>query len=654
MRIITLTLLFLFMNFQIIAGEGDSLKALYDKATTDSLKARYGFGVADHYLNIDIELSILWGNKALNHARKHGDKLFIVKSIIYDSYYFSRKGDYLEQIKMCLEALKIADQNEFNDQKGVIASNIGGAYLQLGDDKQALKWLEDAITLKKQFNDDNKLATSLSTLGAYYFSQGNYLKAVQYHEESLKIDERSGNQNSLAIDLANLADCYIEMDEFEKAESLLNQALSIRQSLEDNFGEVKTLMDFAFLYERRNIFPKAIQYALKSKEIAESNGFEDLLYENLLLLADLHKSNGNFKEADTYRELALQHWQNLFSIQTSYNLNEVRTIYETERITNENLLLRKQKEIDLLNNERSKAANNRLRMIVLSVVVGMLVLGLILILFIRLNRSKRKANLALSEQKKLVEIKNEEILDSIKYAKRIQTAILPSMENVVNQLKHVFIMYQPKDVVAGDFYWLETKDNWKLFAVADCTGHGVPGAMVSVFGNNALNRAVREHNLTKPGEILDKAREIMINEFEKNGEEVHDGMDVALCALNGNKLRFAGAYNSLWIVRHGELLEYRGDKQPIGLFDKKKTFETVEIELMKDDCFYIFSDGFADQFGGPNNKKYKSANLKRLLIKVSDKPMIEQAQLIQQDFDEWKGDNEQVDDVCLLGVRYQD
>lgn len=637
----------------LLFAQADSLKLVYDREENDSVRSRICFELADHYLNIDTKIAVLWGDKGVSHARKFKDPRYTVKALVYSSYYYNRKGDYQEQVKLYLEALKIAEKNKFYDPQGTIAGNLGGAYLKLGDRKQALEWLEKAIDLKTKYSTRDKLASSLSNLGAYYFEERNFNKAIEYHQQALEISRENNDNESVAIDLGNLADCYIELRKFEEAKVLLSEALELRKSFDDDYGVVKVLMDFAFFYEYKKDYPRAIAFADSSYHLAIKNGYNDFVYENLVILANLYRDIGNYKLSSEYRTEALEVWQNNFSKEASDNLNELRTLYETERISNENILLKNQQEIAELNHEKNVATNGKLRVIILTIILGMLILAVVLFFFVRLNRNKRKANAALNEQKIVIEKKNEEILDSINYARRIQSAILPTKNSITSALKDVFVIYRPKDVVAGDFYWLEQKDDWTLFAVADCTGHGVPGAMVSVFGNNALNRAVREHGLIEPGKILDKAREIMISEFEKNDEEVKDGMDIALCALNGNELLFAGAYNSLWIVRHGELIEYRGDKQPIGLFDNLQPFTTTSIELQSDDCVYLSTDGFSDQFGGEFNKKFKTATLKRLLITIHNSTMDDQANTINSTFNEWMGNNEQVDDVCILGLRYK-
>ena len=257
------------------------------------------------------------------------------------------------------------------------------------------------------------------------------------------------------------------------------------------------------------------------------------------------------------------------------------------------------------------------------------------------------------EQKEEIEEKQKEILDSITYAKRIQSAIMPP-EDVVNKLiPENFISYLPKDIVAGDFYWFESVQNKVLFAAADCTGHGVPGAMVSVVCNNGLNRSVREYGLLEPGEILDKTRELVISEFEEGKEKVKDGMDIALCSLEGKTLKYAGAHNPLWIIRNGsdEIEEYKANKQPIGQFDNPTPYTTHTIQMNKGDQFYIFSDGYADQFGGEKGKKFKASNFKKLLLTIKGESMATQKQKLEQRFNEWKGELEQLDDVCIIGVR---
>jgi serine phosphatase RsbU (regulator of sigma subunit) len=260
----------------------------------------------------------------------------------------------------------------------------------------------------------------------------------------------------------------------------------------------------------------------------------------------------------------------------------------------------------------------------------------------------------LKKQHIIIEEKNKEILDSINYAKRLQDAILPSDKIWYNYLPNSFVLYQPKDIVAGDFYWIEKIGDQILFAAADCTGHGVPGAMVSVVCSNALNRTVKEFNITEPGKILDKVRELVIETFEKSESEVKDGMDISLCALNikTNELKWAGANNPLWYISGGEgLKEIKADKQPIGKYADEKPFTTHSLQLNKGDTIYLFTDGFADQFGGPKGKKFKYKQLLQLLIDSNNKEMPEQKKMLDTAFKNWKAAIDQVDDVCIIGIK---
>jgi len=263
-------------------------------------------------------------------------------------------------------------------------------------------------------------------------------------------------------------------------------------------------------------------------------------------------------------------------------------------------------------------------------------------------------NTMLEDQKNQIAAKNEDILDSIKYAKRIQNTILPSENLLSSRFKEHFVFYRPKDIVSGDFYWMREVGDKVVWSTVDCTGHGVPGAFVSIVGNNSLVRTVNEFKLEQPNEILDKLRELVVEAFRAQGErDVKDGMDLALVSLDQktNKLMYSGANNPLLIIRGREVIEVKADKQPVGDFERSFPFTNHEIQLQKDDCIYIFSDGYVDQFGGDKGKKLKSRPFRELLLSISHLPMNEQLSTLNLHFDEWKGGLEQLDDVLVFGVR---
>ncbi len=248
------------------------------------------------------------------------------------------------------------------------------------------------------------------------------------------------------------------------------------------------------------------------------------------------------------------------------------------------------------------------------------------------------------------------IVESIEYAKRIQTAILPPKKLVQSFLPKSFIFYQPKDIVAGDFYWMETikrmDEEWIAFAVADCTGHGVPGALMSVLCHNGLSRSVMEHGLFYPNEILNKSREIVIHELGDDENALNDGMDISLCVLNQNTLFWSGANRPLWIVRNHEIIEFKGDKQPVGRFHNYFPFSLQQVNLKSGDLVFVFTDGYIDQFGGHQGKKFKANQLKEKLIELCDMDSEDIRENLANTFTEWKGDLEQVDDVCLIGFKF--
>jgi serine phosphatase RsbU (regulator of sigma subunit) len=309
----------------------------------------------------------------------------------------------------------------------------------------------------------------------------------------------------------------------------------------------------------------------------------------------------------------------------------------------------KQAEAEL----KQETLNNR----ILLLIGGIAVLVLLSLLLYNRFRSKNKLADILEKKNKEITLQKDEITDSINYARRIQDSILAPMHVVKQTLPDSFILYLPKDVVSGDFYWIETINKQKIFAAVDCTGHGVPGALMSVVGFNLLNRAVNELNLTKPSDIL-RELDFGVNKLLRQSESentVKDGMDIALCSYNPDTrvLQYAGVFNPLYIVRNGQLNQIKADKSPIGvnLNGVVDTFTNHEIQMFSGDMIYLFSDGYADQFGGPQGKKFKYNQLRDVLLTISSKTVSEQETVLRNTFTQWKGALDQVDDVLVIGVR---
>ena len=288
------------------------------------------------------------------------------------------------------------------------------------------------------------------------------------------------------------------------------------------------------------------------------------------------------------------------------------------------------------------------------VVTGLIIT--IALIALKLLSTNKKNNKILKLQNEIIEEKNKSITDSINYAKRLQTAILPPKDFIKSILPEHFILYQPKDIVSGDFYWVSHHDTKIMVAAIDCTGHGVPGALLSIVGHNAINQSVNESGIMQPSKVLDSMNTIIKKVLHQDkGSDIRDGMDMALCTFDKitNILEYAGANNPVFIISDGKLNIIKGSKLTVGSMEEDKVEPPVNhsIQLTKGDCFYIFSDGYVDQFGGEGNKKFKTSKFQELLISITNQPMPEQEKSISQAFKNWKGKNEQVDDVLVIGIR---
>ena len=422
------------------------------------------------------------------------------------------------------------------------------------------------------------------------------------------------------------------------------------KNLQDQYGLAVTTFSLGSNYCSRKQYEKGLGYMNDALEKAKAIGAKELLKGGYEAIALVYAEQKNFSKAYEYQKLLMQIKDSILNSETAKQINELQTKYESEKQQKEIELITKNNQIQAL--ELNK---NKLWMWVLLATV-LLVLSLASLLYNR-YQIKQKANLLLEHRNSEITLQKKEITDSINYAKRIQESILPPKEHWKKMLPESFIFYRPKDIVSGDFYWIEQKNEVVCFAAVDCTGHGVPGALMSVVGFNLLTQAVNEMHLTQPSEILKHLDAGVTKTLRQSveGKGVKDGMDLSLCSLNKvtNELQYAGAFNSLYYIKNGEFKEIKSDKFPIGvnLDGVVDNYNNHSIQLQKGDSVYLFSDGYADQFGGPKGKKFKYNQLKNLLISISDKSIDEQQKLVANAFDSWKGNLEQVDDVLIIGVR---
>lgn len=550
-----------------------------------------------------------------------------------------------------------------NDERKMAMSymNIASIYKTMKDYEQQLNFIKKAgaIGLKRQ--DGSAVASYYSAMANYFVSQEQADSALHYAENYL--DLVTNQKNPRRIIGANLTIGNIYKKNFNQPQKALEYYivaydLAVQLNIESEIAGLGH--NIGVIYEENGEYKKAKKYIDASFAIRKKMDNKNFLMDSYHTLSNVYSGLGLYKESNQFLWEYVDLKDSLYSDEMKEKIAEMRTLYETQQFE-DSLQISQQKEQNaVLSNEKITAENKR-KSEQIYWLIGILILAAVAIFIAFRSSQQRKAtnvklkanNEEILMQKEMIEEKNKDIMASITYAKRIQTAILPPKKLVKEYLNESFIYYLPKDVVAGDFYWMEPTENGVLFAAADCTGHGVPGAMVSVVCNNGLNRSVREYGLKEPGKILDKTREIVIQEFEKSEEEVKDGMDVALCSLEGKTLKFAGAHNPLWIIRKDgdEVEEIKANKQPIGKFDNPEAYTTHTVELNEGDSFYVFSDGFADQFGGDKGKKFKSSKFKKLLLSIQQENMISQRDLIHSAFDEWKGEIEQLDDVCVIGVR---
>lgn len=584
--------------------------------------------------------------KELPENLKKRYEVTVARAVNNKGVIYHQQGDIPNAIKYFHESL--AYQEQLGNKAGAAAAlnNIGAIYNNQGDIDKALEYLLKALEIRKEIGVDKGYAQSLNNVGTIYYKLTDYPKAMSYFKEALSHYEAIGNKEGMAYTLSNMGNIY-DSQNLAMGLKYHLRSLELRQEIGDKRGESYALFNIGESYFDRGDIENALKYAKSSYALAKGMKYHDNIQRAANLLSRVYKEKGQYEKGWEYYE-EFVHLQD--SIQAEKNKQiavnqEAKYQFEKEQAVRE---AEYSKNIEIV-----KEKQQTQKVVSYAVALGLiLVLVFAAIIFSRLKITRKQKEI-IEDQKKLVDIKNQEITDSITYAKRIQEAILPPKEHLQENLKNGFVYYQPKDIVAGDFYWMEPVKDGVLYAAADCTGHGVPGAMVSVVCNNALERAVREFKLTKPAEILDKVTELVTEKFNANGQNVLDGMDIALCKVNfeNNTLSFAGANNPLYLIRNGELTETKGDKQPIGRSAKAKPFTEHNIKLEKGDTLYTLTDGYPDQFGGEKGKKFMYKQFKNFLLSIQNVDMEKQKELIQQKFNSWKGNLEQIDDVLVIGVK---
>jgi serine phosphatase RsbU (regulator of sigma subunit) len=383
-------------------------------------------------------------------------------------------------------------------------------------------------------------------------------------------------------------------------------------------------------------------YCNQGLQLANEIGAKGETLDCYVLLAKIYKSESNYKKALEYSELLFSLNDSIYNAEKAKQIQELETQYETKKKEQQIINLENEKEIRELKIKKQ-------RHFTIFLLSGFISIFIFLLVLFRQNKRIRKANKLLAYQKR-------QITDSIEYASRIQTAILPPGDYISRVIPDHFILYKPRDIVSGDFYWITHKDGKIVVAVVDCTGHGVPGAFMSMLGFAFLNEIVNKEPDLKASNILNELRDYVKESLHQTGKEneAKDGMDIALCVIDPehNKLQYAGAYNPLYLIRNEEFISLKADRMPIGIhIVEKESFTNHEMDIQKGDIIYIFTDGYIDQFGGPNAGKFKAGPFKDKLVSIKDKSMKEQKEILENEFYNWKGERDQIDDVLVMGIK---
>ncbi len=617
--------------------------------TLNYLNANYYYGI------YAIKLNQL--NKAFTTLSQLKLKSLGLKKQVYTAKadyalakYYLRNNDFKTSIDLYFTALKEFERQHDHNLIASTYLQIGLINYKLKNNTKAIEFYNKSLDLAKSKGLENHVAIAYVGLGTIYSNQNNNDLAIEFYERALKIHKKRGHDMEVATLLANLGTVFSDKKLYSTANKYYFEAIEINKKYNRqnaisicyiNIGNTSYFIKDYVNAEK--YYDEALKYVDHNDLAVKEN-----LYYNLSEVA--HKL-GNYPKSFAFQDSCLTIKDSIYSREGIKSLNDMQTKYETAKT-----------KLEL---EKKELESNNKQLIIYAALGGCLLLIGVSFLLIRGVTKQRHANNLLSEknsiielQKHLVEEKNKDINDSIKYATRIQEAILPPLKYWRTVLSDSFVLYQPKDILSGDFYWLEQTEDYIFVAAADCTGHGVPGALMSIVNYNLLNKAVLEKNIYSPGKILDTVNSYLTQSLHQsyNESSIQDGMDITLISINkkSGEVLFAGANNPIYhLKKDGRIIEVKGDKFPVGAFieDNIQKFNTQKLEVEKGDSIYLFTDGYPDQFGGPKGKKLKYKQFCDLLVANYQSSPNEQANALEHFFNEWKGNLEQVDDVCVIGIK---
>lgn len=589
------------------------------EGSTPEIKARLALSYGQYYLlKANLELAQEYINEGIHISEKYDAIWLSTWGYSLKAILLERLGKMDESISYMLKELSVYEQKKNENLVFSQLVSLLNAYIKLQDEETAAVTADTLQSMAKRLPEEVDYYF-LQNMGRYYAMRDQYNGAIIYYDSAYR---------------------YTLHEDMIDARATI---LTIRAELKDEMGELNSAL-------------KDIREA-----VVISRGYEldHELGEALELQIELLQKNGDYEKAFEAQREFYELQNKLYDIEKISRINtieeELKVAEKDRKLASQELSLEKEK----LENE--KAANRQT--VLIYALSGAGVIGFVLLLgFLRV----RKLNGIIEGQKKLVEEQKEmvqaaldDLHDSLHYSQRLQASILPDEKHFDQLFDRHFILYLPKDIVSGDFYWLEQTDEHTIVAVADSTGHGVPGAMVSMVCANALQKMAIEKECTDPAEILNGARDIIVKAFEQRDTRVLDGMDISIFSIKTEELtkekkqiQWSGANNALWYTQGSEELKViKPDKQPVGKSERNQPFTSHTIELSKGDILYLFTDGYADQFGGEKGKKFKQKELHKLLSRIHSRPLFEQHQMLDETFNKWKGDLEQLDDICIIGLR---
>ncbi len=592
---------------------GDSAKVAADAA--DNLKkaekASYPKGIA--YANLNIAAANFYQSKN-DIALKHLSESFhwfeenkkekgYVRALLLKGNIFESFGDYEKTLQMWLEAYK--NSAEINDKEceGESCSQLGLIYSRLCNFPKSLEFFNRGLKIREEFMDENGAASSLNRIGMVLRQMKKYDESLEYYFRSLEIRKKNNQLAAIPWTMLGIASTYEEMEKHPEALEYYEQGLTGG----DKRCSLQCMLGSGRVYSQMGDEDHAGERLKESLEMAEE-------LKSLALIAEAHAALSAHYELYRKPDKALVSFKQYLKVRESLQSNEVQNKISNIEVAHAVEKSEQEKEIYRLRHVELKAAYD------------------------------------------IIEEKNKDITDSINYASRIQRAMLPKPSEIEGLPEKCFMLYLPRDIVSGDFYWFTEIMDKLVFVAGDCTGHGVPGSLMSMLGISFLEEIVNNREIIESGKILDELRKEVQRALHQKGEreEARDGMDIALCVIDwkNSSIQYSGAYNNLYLIRSGELIEYPADRMPIGIFERvDENFASRNITFQKGDIIYMFSDGYADQFGGPHTKKYKYTSLKNLLLEINTLPLEEQRNRLESEFFKWKGERDQTDDVLIVGLR---